>query len=77
MTGAEMHLVVEHDGERPADVVLGEVAELAGAGLVEAEGDDRLVGALVEARLGVDQLVAAHHGRLAQELRRPRPRRDG
>ena len=25
------HLVVEHDGERPADVVLGELAELAGA----------------------------------------------
>ena len=63
--GRRDHLVVEHDGERAADVVLGEVAELARARLVEAEGDDRLVGALVEARLRVDELVAAHHRRLA------------
>ena len=43
------HLVVEHDGERPADILLRHLREPARAGGVEAEGDDRLAGALVEA----------------------------
>src|ERR1700742_3657858 len=45
--------VVEHDGERLADVLLRHLRELARAIGVEAERDDGLVGALVEARLRV------------------------
>ncbi len=62
------HLVVEHDGEGLAHVVLGELAEPAGAGIVEAEIDDRLVGARIEGRVGGRQLIAAHDRRLAQNL---------
>ena len=53
------HLVVEHDGEGQADILLGHLAEALGAGGVEAEGHHRLAGAAVEAGLRVDQILAA------------------
>ncbi len=52
------HLVVEHDGKPATDIFRGKLSECAGAGLIEAERHNRLVGALVEARLGVGQLFA-------------------
>ena len=52
------HLVVEHDGERLADVFLRHGGEAARAVVVETEGDDRLAVALVEAGLGVGQVLA-------------------
>ena len=63
------HLVVEHDGERtcrhsPASTC-GEVAR---AGGVEAEGDDRLAGALVEAGLRVGQFLARHDDALFDQI---------
>ena len=48
MTGAEITLLVEHDGEAVADIVLGDVAEFARADTVEAEGDHDLAGLLVD-----------------------------
>ena len=42
-------------------MILGEVAELAGTRVVETESDDGLVGALVEAGLGVVDPVAGQH----------------
>ena len=60
--------VVEHDRERRADVLLGELAELARARLVEPERDDGLVGALVEAGLGIDEVLADDDRRLLQEI---------
>ena len=63
------HLIVEHDGKRAADVVLGEVAELARPRIIEGEGDHRFVGALIEGGLGAGQLIAAHDRRLAQQQR--------
>ena len=52
------HLVVEHDGERPADVLLRHLGEPARAVGVEAEVDDRLAGALIEAGLRVGEVLA-------------------
>ena len=66
--GGREHLVVEHDSKGRADVVLGEVGELARARLVEAEGDDRLVGARVKARLRVDEILAGDDWRLLQHV---------
>ena len=43
--------------------------EAFGAGGIEAEGDDRLVGALIEAWLGVDQVLAAHQNLLLDHMR--------
>ena len=69
------HLVVEHDGERPADVLLRHLGEAPRAVGVEAEGDDRLAGALVEAGLRVGQVLARHQDALLDQigLRCPRP----
>src|ERR671924_102103 len=64
------HLVVQHDREWPADVFACEFAEDPGARLVETERDDRLVRALVETRLGVDQLVTAQDRCLPQQVRK-------
>ena len=63
-------LVVEHDRKRLAHVPVGESPELAGAGGVEGEVNDRPAGARTEGGLGVRQLVAAHHRRLFQHLLR-------
>ena len=54
------HLAVEDDGEGQAYILLRRPGEALGAGGVEAEGHDRLVGALVEAGLRVDEVLAAH-----------------
>ena len=59
------HLVVEHDGEGQADILLGHLAEALGAGGVEAEGHHRLAGALIEAGLRVDQVLAADQHRVS------------
>ncbi len=68
------HLVVEHDGERLADIRLRRLGEFARAGRIEAEADDRLAGALVETRLGVDQIGAGdQHALLDQIFRPPSP----
>ena len=58
MTRRGDHLVVEHDGERPADILRRRLAEALRAADVEAEIDDRLVGALVEGRLRVGEIAA-------------------
>ena len=52
------HLAVEHDGEGPADIGLGDLGELAGADAVEAERDERLARALVEAGACIGQMFA-------------------
>ncbi len=63
------HLVVEHDGERLADVRSRRLGELARAGRIETEADDRFAVALIEAGLGVDQIAAGdEHALLDQEL---------
>ena len=64
------HLVVEHDGERLADVLLRHLGEAARAVVVEAEGDDRLAGALVEAGLRVGQVLARHQDALLDHVGR-------
>src|SRR5690606_25858776 len=66
--GCRQHLVVKHDGERSSYVFLRETSECAGARLIEAECDDRLVGPLIEARLGIDKLIAANHRCFAQQI---------
>ena len=68
------HLVVEHDGEWQADILLGHQGEALGAGGVEAEGHHRLAGALIEAGLRVDQVLATDQDRALKhigDLRRP------
>ena len=49
--------IVEHDGERSPDVLGRVPAKGACAGVVEAEGDDRLAGALIEGGLRIGKLV--------------------
>ena len=62
-------LVVEHDGERTADVLAGDLAEALAAPQVEAEVHVGLAGALIEARLRVDEVFACdHHALLDREL---------
>ena len=60
MRGAEITLLVEHDGERPADGFGRHLPEALRAADVEAEVDDGLAGALVEGGLGVDEILALH-----------------
>ena len=62
------HLIVEDDGERLIHVILGEIAELARTGVIEAKRNHRFVGAAVEGRLRIDQLIAAHDRGFAQKL---------
>ena len=62
------HLVVENDGERLADILLRGFGKFARAGGIEAEADDRLAVALVEARLGVDQIGAGDQNALLDEI---------
>ncbi len=63
------HFVVEHDGKRQADVLGGGAAELAGAGGVELERDDRLAGALIEPGLRVGEVGARHQHLLLDHVR--------
>ncbi len=53
-------LAVEDDGEGLADIGLRDFSELACAGGIEAERDDRLVRTLVEAGFGVGKAVAGN-----------------
>jgi hypothetical protein len=53
------NLAVEDDGERPADIGARDVGKRARPRAVEAEGNDRLAGLLVEAGAGVGQALAA------------------
>ena len=55
------HLVVEHDRHGPADVLGRGLAEALRAAQVEAEVDDRLAGARIEAGLRVGEVAALHH----------------
>ena len=55
------HLVVEHDGEQPPDILRRDLAEFLRAANIEAEIDDGLAAALVEAGLRVGQILALHH----------------
>jgi hypothetical protein len=68
MTGRRDHLVVEHNGERPADILLGRFGEFARAGRIEAEVDHRFAGALVEAGLRVDEIAAGNHRTLLNDI---------
>ena len=52
------------------DVLLRELAEQPRALLIEAEVDDGLVVLLVEARLGVDEILAVHDGDFFQKVAR-------
>ena len=60
MFGRRKHLVVEDDRERLADILLSDPAEAAGAGGIEGDVDNRPA-VLVEALLGVDELLAGNH----------------
>jgi len=62
------HLAVEDDGERLAHVLLGRFGEFPRADRIEAEADDRLAVALVEARLRVDQIAAGDENALLDEI---------
>jgi hypothetical protein len=61
------HLVVEHDGERATDILLRRRREAPCAVGVEAERDDRLARAAVEARLRVGQVAARHQHALLDD----------
>ena len=63
------HFAIEDDGEGQAYVLLRRPGEALGAGGVEAEGHDRLVSALIEARLRVDEVLAAHQHLLPNHVR--------
>ena len=64
------HLVVEHDGERSADVLLRHLGKTPRAVVVETESDDRLAIALIEARLRVGEILARHQHPLLDQVRR-------
>ena len=66
------HFVVEDDGEGLADVFLRRLCEFARAAGIEAERDDRLAGALVEARLRVGEIAARHQHALLDQIGRLR-----
>src|SRR3546814_3604929 len=61
------HLAVEDDGEALPDILRRQVGEAPRALRVEAEIDDGLAGALIEAGLRVDQTVAADLGPLVHD----------
>ena len=62
-------LLIEHDGEGLADVLGRHLAELLAAPQVEAEIHHRLAGTLVEAWLGIGQVLALHHHALLDRQR--------
>ena len=65
------HLIVEDDRERLADILLRHLRELARAGCVELEIDDRLACALVEAGLRIGEVAARHKDPFFDQIRRP------
>ena len=66
------HLVVEHDGKRLPDVLLGHFGEFARPRSIEAKRDDRLAGALVKAGLRVGEIGARYQHALFDQIRRLR-----
>ena len=62
------HLVVEDDGERPADIVGRGPGPTLRAGRVEAHADDRLLGARVKRRLCIDEVAAGHDDALLDQV---------
>ena len=66
------HLAVEHDGEGPADIGAGDLGEFSRADAVEAEGDQRLVRALVEAGARVGQVLAVERDAVFDRILRAR-----
>ncbi len=58
--GRRDHLLVKDDRKWQADIFLRNTPEALRPGGIEAEGDDRLIGALIEAWLRVDEILAAH-----------------
>ena len=69
ITGAEITLLSSTMANGPPDVLGGDLAELARTRHVEAEIDDRLVGALVETRLRIDEIAARHDHALLDQVR--------
>ena len=55
------HLVVEHDGERLADIGRRHLAKPLAAANIELEIHHGLGGPLVKARLGIREILALHH----------------
>ena len=55
------HLAVENDGEQFSDIFRGDLTKPLAAANVEAEIDDRLLRAAVEAGLRIGQILALHH----------------
>ena len=68
MTGAEMYLVVEHDGEAAADILGVTSPNLRAPRVSKPEVDDRLVGLLVERRLRVGEVLAGHQRRFLDDV---------
>ena len=68
--GRGNHLVVEHDRKRLPDILRRRLREFARSGGVEAEADDRLARALVEARLRVGQIAAGNQHLLLDDVGR-------
>ena len=62
-----LHAAVENDGELPADVLAGDLAELASAFRVEREADGRLI-VFVERRPGIAQIAAGHRRRFSHQV---------
>src|SRR6185437_15175442 len=60
------YLVVEHDGERLADILARRIAEPLRSGRVEGEADDRLV--VLKFHAGVGQRIAADHDPLVYDI---------
>jgi hypothetical protein len=73
--GAEMTWLSRMMAKQPADILLRGLAEARRALAVETEGDDRLVGALVEGRLGVDEVLARHDDAVLDQVGNRRARR--
>ena len=70
MTGAEITSLSSTMAKRLPDILGRRLRELARAGRVEAEADDRLAGALVEARLRVGQVAAGNQHLLLDDVGR-------
>src|SRR5262249_35280295 len=61
-------LVVEHDRERLADILLRGLSELPGPVGIETKVDDRLAGARIEARLRIDDIAAGQYRALVDHI---------
>ena len=62
------HLAVKQNGKGQPDILLRDLAEALGAGGVEAEGHDRLVGVAVERGLRIDQILPGQEHLVLQHV---------